>query len=366
MSGQAPSDPGRLQSLDALRGFDMLWIVGGAEVLAALALDPGGRFFGALEGQTHHAAWHGFTGWDLIFPLFLFLAGVSLPFSFAKRRAAGAGTGELVRHALRRGLTLVLLGAVYNGLLAFDYESQRYASVLGRIGLAWMFGALIAIWAGPRAIGAWIAALLLAYWAALAWIPVPGQGAASFEPGATLTDWIDRQLLPGRLHRGVRDPEGILSTVPAVATALAGVLAGYWLRGAARPGRKALVLALAGVASLGLGVLWDPLFPVNKNLWSSSFVAVTAGASLLLLALFYWVIDVRGWRSWSAPLRVFGANAITIYLLYRFVDFRGVTDLLFEGGSPTRLHPVLLAVAPLVLEWALLRWMYRRRIFLRV
>jgi predicted acyltransferase len=285
----------RLRSLDALRGFDMLWIVGGATLVAALAEATGWGWLGWIEGQCEHVEWHGFRFWDLIFPLFLFLAGVSMPFSFAKRRGQGASDGTLARHALRRGLTLVFLGVVYNGLLAFDFATLRYASVLGRIGLGWMFAALIALRCGVRGQVAWIAGLLLGYWAALTLVPVPGQGAPSLEPGRTLADWLDRTLLPGRLHREVRDPEGILSTVPAVATALSGALAGAWLRRADVAGdRRAAGLALAGLGALALGGLWQLAFPLNKNLWTSSFVAWTSGWSLLALAAFYWVIDVRG------------------------------------------------------------------------
>jgi predicted acyltransferase len=357
----------RLRSLDALRGFDMLWIVGGAGVLQALAEDPAWHWLQWLAGQTHHVEWNGFKGWDGIFPLFLFLAGVSLPYSFAKRRAAGATTPELVRHSLRRGLTLVFLGVVYNGLLAFDFASLRYASVLGRIGLAWMLAALIVLRTpSTRALVLWTVGILLGYWALMTLVPVPGQGVASLEPGRTLADWLDRQLLPGRLHRGVRDPEGLLSTVPAIATALAGVLTGRWLRKEGSGERKALGLAAAGVAGMGLGWLWGQVLPLNKNLWSSSFTVFTAGGSLLLLSVFYWTIDVRGWVRWSFPLKVIGVNAITVYLAAAFVDFDRLGELLLAGATPHRLHPALFAAGGLLLEWLVLLAMYRRRLFLRV
>ena len=217
----------------------------------------------------------------------------------------------------------------------------------------------IAVW--------WIVGILVGYWAALVFIPVPGSGAGFLDPGETLTDWVDRQLLPGRLYHGVRDPEGILSTVPAVATALAGALAGRWL---SRPdlsgGKKAAGLLQAGLGALLLGGAWQFVLPLNKNLWTSSFVAWTAGWSLLALATFYWVIDVRGWRAWSFPLVVVGTNAITIYLLHRFVDFGAVANLLVGGASPGALHPALLPAGALALEWVLLWWMYKKRIFLRV
>ena len=363
-----PAVPGdrRLRSLDALRGFDMFWIVGGNAVFAAWAGANDWKVLDWIAGQLHHAEWDGFTFWDLIFPLFLFIAGVAMPFSLTRRVDAGADRAALRRHVVRRGLTLVLLGMVYNGLFELDFAQQRYPSVLGRIGLAYLGAGLIVLHTQARGQVLWIVGLLLGYWAALAWIPVPGFGAGDLRPGHTLTDWIDRQLIPGRLHREVRDPEGLLATLPAVGTALLGVLSGHWLRRPEPSGtRKALVLFIAGALCLGLGALWERLLPLNKNLWSSSFVLWTGGWSLLLLASFYLVIDVWGWRRWSFFFVVIGMNAITIYMLAAFVDFQGVAEVLFAPARE-RLHPALFAGGGLALAWALLYWMYRRRLFLRI
>lgn len=361
-----PSSHERLRSLDALRGFDMLWIVGGGEVLRAVAKSSDSSVLAWMSAQTEHPEWNGFTFWDLIFPLFLFLAGVSLPFSFGKRIERGDTRVRIGLHVLRRGLVLVLLGLVYNGLLKFEWSSLRCASVLGRIGLAWMFAAWISLRTSWRGQLAWAIALLLGYWAAMSWIPVAGFGAGNLEPGATLADWFDRAFLPGRLYRTVRDPEGLLSTVPAIATALFGVLAGTWLRECTSSGaRKTVVLAAGGLVCLALGALWNLAFPINKNLWSSSFVMWTSGWSLLLLAIFYHIIDVRGFVRWSFPLAVIGTNAITIYLLERFGDFEGLSKLLLAEPEK-HFHPVLIAALPLGLEWLVLYWMYRRKLFLRV
>ena len=362
------SDPRpRLRSIDALRGFDMLWIVGGREVVVALAAATGWAWLRWIEGQCHHPEWHGFTLWDGVFPLFLFLAGASTPLSFAKRRAAGASDRDLALHALRRGLLLVLLGVVYNGGLAFDLPTLRYASVLGRIGLAWMLAAWVVLCLGIRGQAVVAAGILLGYWAALTLIPVPGQGAASLEPGRTLTDWIDRTLLPGRLHRTVRDPEGLLATLPAVVTALGGSWAGRWLvRGRVDPARRSWGLALAGLAALGLGWLWGRVFPINKNLWTSSFVLWSCGGCALLLAAFHWVIDARGLARWSFPLVVIGANAITIYMLSAFVDFQAVGELLLGNAVPDRVHPALVPAVALGLEWLLLWVLWRAGVFLKV
>ena len=192
----------RLRSLDTLRGFDMVWIVGGREVVLALAAWTGWGWLERASAQLHHVEWHGFTAWDLIFPLFLFLAGVSFPLSLERRRARGDSESSIRNHALRRGLLLVALGVLYNIGPSLKFDDLRYASVLGRIGLAWMFAALIALrW---KALGqwVWILGLLLGYWLALTVFGAPDQVAPSLEPGENLTDWVDRAVLPGRLHRG--------------------------------------------------------------------------------------------------------------------------------------------------------------------
>jgi predicted acyltransferase len=357
----------RLRSLDALRGFDMLWITGGSAVLGAWADSNDWDWLDAAKAQTEHAEWHGFTFWDLIFPLFLFLAGVSTAFSFAARIAAGASRAQLARHALRRGLVLVLLGLVYNGLLKFDFATLRYASVLGRIGLAWMFAAWIALaFPSRRARLAWIVALLLGYWLALAFVPVPGYGAGDLSPGATLADWLDREFLPGRLHRGVRDPEGLLSTVPAIGTALLGVLAGEELRRAdSTPASRVGRLAVHALVCFALGSLWALVFPLNKNLWTSSFVLWCAGWSFALLALFHLAIDVAKLDFGVRFLEVIGANALTIYLLRAFVDFDALAALLLTAKGALKLHPALLASGGLALGWLLLYVLFRARIFLK-
>jgi predicted acyltransferase len=370
MNARLDSRPGRLVSLDALRGADMLLIVGGREVVRALAESPGGRALGWLAAQCEHAEWHGCTLWDVVFPLFLFLSGATVPLSFARRRAAGDARGALLAHVARRGLMLVLLGVVYNGLLSFDWASLRYASVLGRIGLAWAGAACVTLYCGRRGRALWVAALLLGYWALLALVPAPGRAAPSFEPGLSLTDWFDRTFLPGRLHRGVRDPEGLLATLPAVATALLGGFTGEWLADARRGARARLLgLAGAGVGALALGWLWGRVLPINKSLWTGSFVLWTAGWSLLCVALFHLIFDVLGWRRLAFPLVVVGANAITVYLLEAFVDLRGPTELLLARSQDLaypRLHPALVSTAPLAGWWLLLFWLYRRRVFLRL
>jgi predicted acyltransferase len=258
---------------------------------------------------------------------------------------------------------------IYNGLLNFDWANMRYPSVLGRIGLAYLLAALIVLNAGVRGQLIWIGGLLLGYWAALKFIPVPGFGAGDLAPGHTLTDFVDRSLIPGRLYRGDRDPEGVLGTIPAIATALTGAMTGQLLKSERYSGyAKTALMVIAGLVSLGVAALWNLDFPINKNLWSSSFVLHCAGLSLLLLALFYLVIDVWRLRAWTFFFVVIGSNSILAYLAREFVDF-GFTARFFFGGvlkNSGEYQELLAAVAVTFVEWLLLYLLYRKRIFLKV
>lgn len=372
----------RLMSLDALRGFDMFWIIGGEDLLQAIAVLSGSQTFRTLAFRnTEHPEWNGFTFYDLIFPLFMFIAGVAIPYSFAAHFARGGSSSALHLRIIRRGLLLVLLGLVVNGILNFDFTLHfaedasghrqlvtdfshvRFPSVLGRIGLAYLFAGLIALHARPRNQFLCAVGLLAGYWAALRYIPVPGFETGSLFPGENVGDFIDRHVLPGHLYKIVRDPEGLFSTIPAIATVLFGATAGHWL---SRPGRGGLAkaggLAVAGGVSLALGYLWNIDFPLNKNLWTSSFVLWTTGWSLLLLSLFYLVIDVWMVRGWALFFVVIGANAITIYVGQHIIDF----DALAKVALSQHMHPILRESGGLFLKWLFLFFLYRQRIFLRV
>lgn len=359
----------RLLSLDALRGFDMFWIVGGAVIAQEAAKVSNWSAVDWLAAQMVHEEWHGFTLYDLIFPLFLFIAGVAMPFAFAKRAERGDTKRQLYQHVIVRGLVLVLLGLVYNDLLKFDWTTQRYTSVLGRIGLAYMFAALIVLNTDWRWQFLWLAGLLVGYWAALRFIPVPGYGPGDLAPGHTLTDFIDRNWMPGLLKFGDRDPLGILSTLPAIGTALAGALTGHFLRVGRIGGYgKVIGMVVAGLACLLAGYLWSFDFPLNKNLWSSSFVLHCAGLSLLFLAMFYLVVDVWGFQRLAMVFVVIGSNSVLIYMAQRFVDFRFTTAFFFGGALryTGKYEPLLFAVAVVFIEWLLLLLLYKKRIFLRV
>ena len=363
-----PTSSSRLLSLDALRGFDMFWIMGGEGIVGAAAKATQWGWLQWLKGQMSHPEWHGFALYDLIFPLFLFIAGVAMPFSFEKRLERGDSKASLYQHVIVRGLLLVLLGFIYNGLLRFDWP-MRLQSVLGRIGLAHLFAGLIFLNTTLRGRVLWIVGILIGYWAALKLIPVPGFGAGDLSPAHTLTDFLDRLLIPGKLYRGDRDPEGLLATIPAIATALIGAVTGQFLKDHRGAGYfKTAAMLLAAAVCFGLALLWDLNFPINKNLWTSSFVLFCAGCSLVLLAMFYLVIDVWQLKGWTLFFVVIGSNSILIYMAPKFVDFGYTTHALFDGvlKFSGAYQSLLLAIAIVAVKWLLLYFLYRKRIFLRV
>ncbi|MFO0846756.1 MAG: DUF5009 domain-containing protein [Gemmataceae bacterium] len=362
---------GRLESIDALRGFDMFWIVGGEEFVKALVHWSGRQELGFVADQLEHVPWEGFRFYDLIFPLFLFLVGVVIPFSTARLSERGASPGQTHWRILRRTALLFALGLLCNGVLQFDWQNLRVAGVLQRIAVCYGCAALIALHTDVRGQAIVTAAILLGYWALLALVPAPGSTPGDYSAEGNLAGYVDRHYLPGKIlkpYYGHGDNEGLLSTLPAVATALLGVLAGHWLRSGRPAAVRLLGLTVAGVGCLVVGTAWGTVFPVIKNLWTSPFVLVAGGWSLLLLASFHGVIDVLGWRRWAFFFTVIGANAITIYVVPRFIDFEKVSQ--FFLGGVARLSgeagPVVLAAGVLAAEWLFLLYLYRRRIFLRV
>lgn len=363
-----PAD--RLLSIDALRGFDMFWIMGAEGIVHALKDATGWGWAVAASTQLDHVQWNGFRLYDLIFPLFLFLSGVTMPFSFTRKLEKGVPKQTIYFDILRRGLLLVLLGCVYNGLLKFDFANQRYASVLAQIGIAYMFAGFIFLntkWKGQLA---WVLGIVLAYWAAMKLIPVPGFGAGDLSREGSLVTWFDQHFLPGRFHEGIFDPEGLMVKVPATATALLGALAGWWLKRADVNGsKKALYLLLASAVAFLLAHLIDLSFPINKKLWSSSFVFQTAACSGLLLAVFYLLIDVWKFKKWAFFFAVIGMNSITIYLSTEIINFWHTATFLFGGFASMAGEAwgkVILATGVVALEWGFLYFLYVKKIFLKV
>jgi predicted acyltransferase len=363
----------RLLSLDTLRGFDMFWITGGEEIFHLLAKTTGWLWAIALARQFTHVEWNGFRAYDLIFPLFLFLAGVSTPFALGSRLEKGTPRSRLLRKVVQRGLLLVGLGILYNnGLFHTEWENMRYPSVLARIGLGGMFAQVLYLYFHPRIQMLWLVGILLGYWAILMLVPVPGCGAGHLTMDCNPASYLDRTLLPGHLHKGIHDPEGLLSTLPAIATALLGIFAGNLLRtdisGISKP-LKVAYLSLAGLVCLLLAYGWNLLLPINKNLWTSSFVLCAGGWSLLLLALFYGIVDVMNWRRWTFFFVVIGMNAIVIYLIGHFIDFEYTTRALFGGILGFFPEPVQLVggmVAYVMVQWSFMYLLYRNKLFLRI
>ena len=359
----------RLLSIDALRGFDMLLISGGASFLLVMKGLTGWAWVDWMADQMTHPAWNGFTFYDFIFPLFLFLAGVSLSFSLGKR--AGSGRRDLYLKSFRRLLILIALGILYKNapVPVFEPSEMRVVSVLGRIGVATFLATILYLNFSKRALLIWVAAILVAYYGALFLIPVPGFGAGDLTIEGNLVGWIDRNVLPGRLLQGNYDELGLLTQLPALCLTVLGAMAGDMLRGTATEYRKIVLLTLAGVAGIAIGLLWGLHFPINKHLWSSSFILLTGGMAFLFMALFYAVIDVWNYRRWAFFFQVIGLNSLTIYLAYRFVDFSHTSRLLFSGlyaPLPEGWQHVFQEIGAVGLVWLFLYILYRNRLFLKV
>lgn len=361
----------RLVSLDALRGFDMFFISGGGTFLVLMKEKTGIPAIDWIANQLTHPAWNGFTFYDFIFPLFLFIAGVTLPFSLTRAREKGVGKGQLYRKALRRMVILIFLGILYKNAPVpfFEPENIRLGSVLGRIGIAGMVSTLLFLNFDLRQRLLWIAGILLAYYAALFLIPVPGYGAGDLSFEGNLVGWFDRTFLPGRLLQKTYDELGLLTQFPAMCLTMLGAIGGEILRKPVSDRRKLQYLTLAGISGIALGLVWGLHFPINKHLWTSSFILLTGGMAFLFLGLFYGIIDVWGKQRWAFFFQVIGMNSLVIYLAYRFIDFRDTARLLISGlyqplAEPW--HEVLEALGALALVWIFLYILYRKKIFVKV
>jgi predicted acyltransferase len=360
----------RLMSLDALRGFDMFWIIGADTLVAGLRKLSDGPVIQGVANQLEHVAWAGFHFEDLIFPLFVFIVGVSLVFSLT-RTIEQEGRPAAVKRILWRSLLLYLLGIFYYGGFSTPFHEIRLLGVLQRIALAYLFAGLIFCFFQMRGRIIWCVSLLIGYWLLLTFVPVPGGAAGNFAEGQNLTNWLDQQYLPLRKWDGDHDPEGLLSTLPAIASCLLGVFAGVFLRDTKRGElKKAGQLAAAGLVLVALGWLWNLQFPVIKKIWTSSFVLVAGGYSCLLLSAFYFVIEVLKWRAWALPFVWIGMNPITIYMIHNLVDIQRIAERL-AGGDLNRLcfgraGDLVVALVELAITLGICGFMYRRKIFLRL
>ncbi|HEX9938893.1 MAG TPA: heparan-alpha-glucosaminide N-acetyltransferase domain-containing protein [Longimicrobium sp.] len=380
LAPERPAAPGRLQALDVFRGITIAGML--------LVNNPG--TWSTIYDPLEHAPWHGWTPTDTIFPFFLFIVGVAMTFSFAGQLAKGQPRGRIFGRAVKRAAILFLLGLL---LAAFPYYNLdlgnlRIPGVLQRIAVCFLFASAIYLFV-PRRGQPWVAAaLLLGYWAAMALVPVPGCGAGELDDkGCTLAAYVDRAVL-GTNHLWASaktwDPEGVLSTLPAIATVLLGIFAGSWLRGERTPAERATGLFFAGNVLMVAGLVWHAVFPINKNLWTSSYVLFMGGMGMVGLAMCYWLVDVKGNRWWTRPFVVFGTNAIAAFFLsgifarlLNMVKVPGgpagtqpVKTWIYQNGFASWLSPInaslAFAVCFVVLWWGIMEVFYRRNVFIKV
>jgi predicted acyltransferase len=357
----------RLASLDALRGFDMFWIIGGDTLVRTFGKALGLGRDNAFLAQFEHVPWQGLHFFDVIWPLFMFMVGVSIPFSLAKRKGAGATSKSIYAHTILRAAILFVLGMIAQGhLLMYDLSKLHPCySVLHGIAAGYLIATVIAMTFKPRGQALFLGAFLLMYWAALMLIPVPGFGRGVLTPDGNAAMYIDRMVL-GHFQFG--ENTWFLSYLGFAASVLIGVLAGELLRSDERRRAKVLRLFAAGAALIALGLIWSLWFPIIKLVWTSSFVLVGGGLSALLMGLFYLVVDVLGFRRWAFPFIVIGMNAIAVYMATGLLDF-GRMGNVFVGNLAPYLGiwiDFVRAGAAFAIVWLILYWMYRTKSFVRV
>jgi len=362
----------RLLSVDVLRGL----------TVAAMVLVNNPGTWGAIYPPLRHAAWHGWTPTDVIFPFFVFIVGVAIPLALGSRLERD-GRPAVALKVLRRSIVIFGLGIVVNGFPWFVWATLRIPGVLQRIAVCYLVAAVLYLLTRTRAQAIIASALLLGYWLVMTVVPVPGYGAGNLSPEGNLAAYIDRAVLGPHIWQfaKVYDPEGILSSVPAVATALLGVLTGTWLRSGRRSDVIAARLAVAGIAGIAAGELWGLRFPINKSLWTSSYVMLTAGLALVALAVCYWLIEIRERRRWAIPFDVLGVNALVLFFLSTLAarllaivevgaEGRSLQAVVFERVFAPLASPVnaslAYALVYVVIWWAIMWMLYRWNIRLRV
>lgn len=351
----------RLASLDVFRGATVAFMI--------LVNNPGSG--ASVYPPLRHASWNGWTPTDLVFPFFLFIVGVAMTFSFARRIEQGRDRGLLLRHALRRGATIFGIGFLLNLIPKFDFEHVRVLGVLQRIGLCYMIGSAIYLYTTWKGQIAWAVALIGGYWAAMTLIPVPGFGPGVLMPEGNLEQFLDAKLLAGHLYSGTKifDPEGILSTFPAVGNVLIGALIGQLLRSG-----LAFWLPPVGAGLAITGQIVNIWFPINKPIWTSSYVLWTCGLAAVSLYVCYWIVDLKGWRKWAKPFEWMGQNALAIYvgsgLLAKTLSLTGAHRWLWDNVFSKLATPInaslLFALAEVSVFFVLAWWLWRRRIFIRL
>ncbi|MEO2014920.1 MAG: heparan-alpha-glucosaminide N-acetyltransferase domain-containing protein [Fuerstiella sp.] len=399
-----PPNAGRLRSIDALRGFDMLWIVGAGAIVKALDKTNDSAVTTFLSTQLRHVKWEGFRFYDLIFPLFLFIVGISIVFSLDKAFDSG-GRAAVMGRVVRRGLLLFALAIFYYGGLSQPWPNVQLGGVLHRIAACYVLAALIYTFVRkPKGLAIAAAVLLVGYWAVLTFVPIPdlllqkevveaaaesvgsdspfaiaaateGQVCGLYTEGRNLTNFIDFLILPGKKANLYYINEGLLSTLPATALSLFGILAGMLLKNASvSPTGKLVRLLSFGAVGIVIGLLWSLQFPLIKRIWTSSFILVAGGLSAWMLALFYYIVDVRKWHLWCEPFVWIGCNALVVYIAARIVPFQklatyfvgGDVEIFINKHTTEGFGGVAIAGVSLLLVVLFARFLYRRKIFIRV
>ena len=371
-----PVSSERLLSLDVFRGITIAGMV--------LVNNAGGS---PVYAPLEHAKWHGWTPTDLIFPFFIFIVGVAVPLAFQRRVEQGGTKKDLYLKVVRRSLLIFFISLII--LHGFPYTLEKFShiripGVLQRIAVCYFITALLFLTTRIRTQAIVAGALLLFYWAAMMLIPAPGFAAGDLSMEGSLASWLDRTLLPGHIYRPMYDPEGIFSTIPAIATCISGVLAGRWLQMKRASLDKVAGLFGVGALCVVVGYMWNWVFPVNKALWTSSYVMLTTGLALQLLALCYWAIDIKGYKRWTKPFVIFGVNALALFVLSGLMArIMSVIPMARMDGTPGNLkgwiyeHFFTSWLSPInasfgfalgyVLLWlGLMTILYRRKIFIKV
>jgi predicted acyltransferase len=371
----------RLYSLDALRGFDMFWIVGGSALIMSLGKHTEIEWFKILAEQFRHVPWDGFHFIDLIFPLFMFISGAVIPFSVLSKTEKGEPKKHLIWKAAKRTAILIILGIIYNGTLKTGFSDARYVSVLGQIGFAYFFAVLIVLYTDPlQKKIIWLIGILASIAILQLFVPVPGVGAGILTPEGCINGYIDRLLLPGRLAfdhngwtasgQGIYDALGILSTISSIGITLMGFFSGYILRSMKQTGlKKTALLAGIGTCLIILALLIDPVYPIIKNCWTTTFSLLTGGISFISVAFFYLIIDVWGLKKWSFCFRVIGMNPLFIYLFYRMVKIRETSEFLLGWLSADNTNPgtqPVVALGVIILVYGILYFLYKNKIFIKI
>ena len=368
--------PERIISLDAFRGL----------TIAAMILVNNPGSWSHVYNPLRHAEWHGWTLADLVFPFFLFIVGISVAVSLGRRLDREEKRRSLYLKIIRRSLVLFALGLLLNGFPHYDLSILRIPGVLQRIAVCYLVSSVIFINSKWKVWLAWAVGLLLLYWAAMELVPFPGGILNPYEKGNNLASWIDGRLLAGHMWAATKtwDPEGILSTIPAVSTTLFGALAGRWLTGRRAPRSKASWLLAAGAVAAAAGSLWHLAMPINKSLWTSSYALFTAGLASICLGALHWLVDGRGWKRWTAPARVLGMNAIAAYVLagiaarlFYLVKVTGqdgarltvrawIYGTFFSSWLSDSNASLAYAIAFVIAVWLIMLPLYRMRISIRI